>query len=88
MHFFRQIRRLLYAVALSIDLLGSALTGGGPWETISARLGRARLRGEPYGTIGADLVDWSAITFFAQPNHCFGSLMAYEARMKVSAEIG
>lgn len=88
MHLLRQFRRLLYAAALSLDLLASALTGGGPWETISARLGRARLRGEPYGVLAADVVDWSATVFFGQPNHCFGSLMAYEARMKVSAELG
>lgn len=40
-HVFGLLLRSLLAVAIALDLLASALTGGSPWQTISARLGRS-----------------------------------------------
>lgn len=89
----RPIKRagiFLHAFFLSLDLLGSALTGGEPYETISARLGRAQKRGERFGRIAAPVVDFFALFPFGEHRHCYVSLLAYEARdvaaTKVEAE--
>lgn len=87
-HILRQARRFVFAVLLSIDLLASALTGGGDYESISARLGRGRRRGLRSAAIAATPVDWVARAFFGQRDHCRGALEAYEARLAATAEIG
>lgn len=88
MKILRQVQSSVFAVFLSVDLLASAFTGGEAYETISARLGRAKRRNERAGIVFADVVDWGARVFFGQINHCHGALVAYEARLAATAEIG
>jgi hypothetical protein len=35
----------LYAVLIAVDVLASALTGGGPYKTISCRFGQSMMNG-------------------------------------------
>jgi hypothetical protein len=74
------VRRFLFAMFLALDLLGSALTGGAPWQTISARFGKGRAAGGLLATWGANATDWVARTVFASRRHCAVSLEDYEAR--------
>ncbi len=77
--------RLIYALFLAIDLLASALTGGAPWQTISARLAK----GEGKATqVLRRFVDWAAKHIFGEVNHCQMALDAYDARMKAAATYG
>ena len=72
--------RQIYALFLALDLLLSALTGGAPLETISARLAIYRRKGCPWAVIAAGAVDWVALKLFGEASHCDSSLAAYEAR--------
>ena len=72
--------RYAYAIALAVDLLASAVTGGAPLQTLSARFAKARRQGSWLGTIAADATDWSARVLFGESNHCDVALAAYEAR--------
>jgi len=79
------IMRFVYALFLSIDLIASALTGGAPWQTISARLAK----GEGKATqVLRRFVDFCAKHVFGEANHCQLALDAYDARMKAAATYG
>lgn len=56
----------LFNVALALDLLASALTGGMPGETLSGRAGTARRQGKLRGRIFAPIIDFLA----CNPLHC------------------
>lgn len=77
------IRRWLYAVFLAADLLASAITGGAPWQTISARLAKARAGGSPIGSALCRAVDWTVARMFRERNHCQSAFTAYERRLTV-----
>lgn len=81
------IRRWLYAVFLAADLLASALTGGAPWQTISARLAKARVGGSPIGGACCRAVDWVVLKVFHERNHCEAAFTAYEARLMVARKV-
>ncbi len=74
----------IYAAVLALDLLLSALTGGEPLETCSARFAQGRLEGKPFGTFCANLTDTVALKVFSQPDHCNRALAAYQARNAVA----
>lgn len=60
------MKTYLFNVALSIDLLGSAILGGIPGETMSGRAGAAQAAGKLRGKILAPLINlimWNR-------NHC------------------
>lgn len=87
-HAWRLALRQLYAVFWSLDCLASALTGGAPGETISARLGRARAGGGRFWPGVANALDWTVILIFRTPNHCDGAWAAYKARLAVAPSFG
>ncbi len=60
------MKRYLYNVLLALDLLGSALTGGMPGETLSGRAGTAQRQGALRGRIFAPLIDF----VMRDPKHC------------------
>lgn len=62
------IKRYVRNVAVAVDQLLSALTGGDPDETISSRLGKAQRRGQPFACIACRLLD------LIQRNHCARSI--------------
>lgn len=74
------LRRWPYAVALSLDLLVSALFFGAPWETISARL--ARKKGLDHWL--CEVLDVLVWTLFRQKRHCEIALAAYRARERAA----
>jgi hypothetical protein len=85
MRLLKLAQRSAYALFYAVDLVGSALTLGGPGETISARLGKAAVQ-DPSCVAAAfahDL-DWLVKAVFGAPNHCAGALAAYNARESVS----
>lgn len=76
------IRRQLYALFIALDLLLAALTGGAPWQTLSARFWKAEQRGSVWGARFRRGTDWVATHAFREPNHCRKSWENYVARLK------
>ena len=60
------MKSYLFNVALAFDLLGSALTGGMPGETLSGRAGKAYAQGTLRGKFWQPIIN--AVMF--NPNHC------------------
>lgn len=60
------MKAYFFNVLLALDLLGSALTGGMPGETLSGRAGTAERQGKLRGRIFAPAIDW----LFGNPRHC------------------
>lgn len=60
------MKAYLFNVALALDLLGSALTGGMPCETLSGRAGTAQREGKLRGRIFGPIINW----IMRNPNHC------------------
>jgi hypothetical protein len=58
--------KYLFNVLLALDLLGSALTGGTPGETLSGRAGTAQREGTLRGRLLAPIVNF----IMRDPNHC------------------
>ncbi len=56
----------LFNVLLALDILGSALTGGMPGETLSGRAGTAQAQGKLRGRIFAPIIDF----IMCDPHHC------------------
>jgi hypothetical protein len=56
----------LFNILLTLDLLGSALTGGMVGETLSGRAGTAQRQGTLRGRIFAPIVNF----IMRDPNHC------------------
>ena len=65
------------------DNLMSAQTGGDPDETISSRLGKAKLKGSGW-TVIANRVDLVAKEFFNDVDHCNSSIEADEGSQQVT----
>jgi hypothetical protein len=57
------MRNYLWRVLVAFDQFINAVLGGHDDETISARVGRAALRGAWWGILGARVLDW------IQPRH-------------------
>lgn len=60
-----------FNVALALDLLGSALTGGMPGETLSGRAGTADAQGKLRGRILAPLID----LIMGSATHCQNAVL-------------
>lgn len=60
------MKQYLFNVALSLDLLGSALVGGIPGETLSGRAGTSAAQGKLKGKILSTLID----LLFWDKTHC------------------
>jgi len=60
------VKAYLFNVLLALDLLGSALTGGLPGETLSGRAGTAQRQGKLRGRLFAPLIDF----IMSDPQHC------------------
>lgn len=69
------VQRLLIA----LDELGNTALDGDPTETISSRVGRNALEGKRWALILEKPINWLALTFFGQADHCRAS---YAARLK------
>lgn len=70
--------KYIFNVLLAFDLLGSALTGGMPGETLSGRAGTAQREGKLRGRIFAPIVNW----IMRDANHCQESIAGDIARAK------
>ncbi len=60
------MKNYILNVLLAIDILGSALTGGMPGETLSGRAGTAQREGKLRGKIFAPIIDF----IMRNPQHC------------------
>lgn len=60
------MKTYLFNVVFALDLLGSALTGGMPGESLSGRAGTAQREGKLRGRIFAPIINFLAFN----PNHC------------------
>ena len=58
--------RYLYNVAISLDYLASAITGGVPGTTLSGRAGSAYAQGKLRGRIFVPVINW----IMRNPEHC------------------
>jgi hypothetical protein len=77
----RVLRRLPLAYFWATDCQISAMSGGEPGQTISARLGEAVRQGSRRAAPYARLVDeWAAKPPFNETDHCAKSDEAYRAR--------
>lgn len=70
--------KYLFNVLICLDLLGSALTGGIPGETLSGRAGSARQQGKLKGKILAPMID----LLFWNKLHCQTAMTTDVARAK------
>lgn len=62
-------------IAMGIDQFASTILGGHPDDTISQRLGRAKLSGGSKAVmISAAVVDFWAKVLFGERDHCVNSL--------------
>jgi len=66
------------------DNSASADTGGDPDDTISSRLGKARVKGSLVLSVIADKVDLVALEIFSDVNHCARSIEHDEGRNQVT----
>jgi hypothetical protein len=64
------MKRYLRRIAVSIDQLGNTIAGGHPDETISSRVGRSALRGDPTGLFLEKIINRLAVWLGDEPNHC------------------
>jgi hypothetical protein len=71
------ILRQLYALFFALDLLASAMTGGAPGQSISARLAKAK---NAPAQLARRALDAIVRLVFRQPGHCALALANYEAR--------
>ena len=77
------LRRMPLSIFWALDVLLSALSGGAPGETISARLGEAVRQGSTRAIPYARIVDWGA-RIFGETDHCAKSDEAYRARLNAA----
>lgn len=68
----------LFNILLALDLLGSALLNGMPYETLSGRAGTAQRQGKLRGRILAPIINF----IMRDPNHCAGAIQGDIARAK------
>ncbi len=80
MHPLKFALRQLYALFFALDLVVSALTGGAPMETVSARLGRP----DRFDRWPRVALDWVVLTLFGASRHCERALAAYQARVQAA----
>jgi hypothetical protein len=81
------IRRMPLAYFWSADCRISAMSGGAPGQTISARLGEAVRHGSRRALPYARLVDRGA-QLLGETNHCAQSDAAYRARVDAAPFVG
>ena len=72
------LARFPYAFFFALDLMVSALALGNAGETLSARLGAARLSGSETWTPVANALDWFVLLVFGEKKHCDRALRHYE----------
>lgn len=60
------MKNYFFNIAFAFDLLGSALTGGIPGESLSGRAGTAQRQGKLRGRIFAPIINFLA----RNPHHC------------------
>jgi hypothetical protein len=61
------MKAYLFNVVFALDILGSALTGGMPGESLSGRAGTARRQGKLRGKIFVPIINF---IMGNNPNHC------------------
>lgn len=81
------LRAYILNVLIGLDLLGNAVFGGDPRETISSRLGKGKLAKKPVHTFFSYIVDFIFATFFNDKNHCVGAIEPYHGRGAISEVI-
>jgi hypothetical protein len=72
------MKAYLFNVALALDVLASALTGGKPGETLSGRAGTAQRAGKLRGRIFAPIINFIMLN----PNHCAQAILGDMARAR------
>ncbi len=68
----------LFNVVFALDILGSALTGGMPGESLSGRAGTAYNQGKLRGKIFQPIINFLA----HNPNHCQEAILGDVRRAK------
>jgi hypothetical protein len=61
-----KVKCYLFNVVFALDLLGSALIGGMPGESLSGRAGTAQREGKLRGRVFAPIINF----IMRDPNHC------------------
>jgi hypothetical protein len=77
------IKRQIIAIFWGDDVVISALTGGAPGETISARCGKGAAEGSWFWSGFA----WGVDKMFGK-GHCAGAWLAYQERVKAGGSYG
>lgn len=72
------VRGYFFNVLLALDILGSALTGGRPGETLSGRAGTAQREGKLRGRIFAPIINF----IMRDPKHCAEAINGDIARAR------
>jgi hypothetical protein len=72
------MKSYVFNVLLALDVLGSAVTGGMPGETLSGRAGTAQRQGKLRGRIFAPIINW----IMGSKTHCQDAIAGDVARAK------
>lgn len=64
------VRAYAFNLAVALDILVNAIAGGDPGETVSSRLGKGDLKGQPVHTALSFVVDLLFLVLFGQIDHC------------------
>lgn len=81
------MRRWLGGVAMSLNQLFNALTGGNPDEAFSSRVGHARDAGSRTAAGVCHVLDWIDLRDGDGPrgDHCTSSVAIHQARVRAEA---
>lgn len=71
-----RLKLYLFNVLLALDVLGSAILGGMPGETLSGRAGSAQAEGKLRGRILAPIINF----IMRDPHHCTEAIKGDELR--------
>ena len=80
-------RAYAFNLFVAVDILLNAMIGGDPGETISSRLGKGKLKGQPVHTFFARVVDLMFEALFSQKDHCVSSVQDDEGKNAISEVI-
>lgn len=81
------LARWALQILVALDQLACALCGGWADETCSSYLFRLDGERKPWGRALRPVVDWIALRFFGQPNHCWSAYQSERRRADFPPEL-
>jgi len=78
------IRAYAFNLFVAVDIVINAIIGGDPGETISSRMGKGKLKGQPVHTFISRVIDLLFEMLFREKDHCVSSIQNDEGKNAIS----